>query len=806
MPGDRPFRTNLWIYLGLFLLSSAVLHIEMVQMRIFSLALWHHLAYLVVTFALLGFGASGTLIAVFPSVFTRNIYRTLVVSCLVFAGATVGAFWAISCARLDTFKLLSPAGISYSELTLLFGYYSAFVVPFIAAGAAVAVLFSVSPSRSYGLYFMNLTGSAAGVVFFSMAIGRLGGELSIVAGCVLAALAALCFSIPSNSRSAVTGSSGMVIVLMGLGVCCPSVLKPIPASSKAYGMYLDRFEDFEVLYSEWNPISRIDVISSRRLMLPWLPEDGSYPPHLAITIDGDATTWMWNMGLAPEDVCGIEDDLYASAYHTKRNPDVLVIGLGGGNDVRTALHYNAGRIVGVEINPLIVDLLLNRFTDFIDNICYHPGVEIFVAEGRSFARRTRDKFDIIQMSGVDTWSGLSSGSYVLSENYLYTLEAFGDYFGCLKPGGILSVNRWVFDPPREMLRMVAVGAESMRRQGIPDPWNHILVMSTSHFCSTLFKTTPWTAKEIATYNWYTRQRDDFIIRYTPGSRLDNPFNALMQAFRKGTEREFYDDYLYDIEPVTDDNPFFFDYYKWRFLPRQIFSSGTGGQIGANWPIAMVLLLAMLAQTGFLVLVFIFLPLSHFQNRGLGIPHAPRLIGYFSCLGIGYIFVEIVFMQKLVLYLGHPIYSISVVLSGLLFFSGLGSLLASVMPYWKSHFLTVILALVSTFIVLECAVMPSVIESTLQDPLPIRILISLCMIAPVACLMGIPFPTGLKIARQSGSGMIPWAWGANGGSTVLGSVGSIILAMNLGFSFVLLTGACMYLVAMILVFRFKKIPA
>jgi spermidine synthase len=802
MRGGTHFKPNPWVYLGLFFISASILHLEMVQMRIFSLALWHHLAYLVITIALLGFGASGTLIAIFPGVFIRNSHRVLHLSSSIFAVTICLAFWVTSSARLDTFKLLTPSGIAFDQLALLFLYYGVFVIPFIAAGVAVTICFAAAPERSYGLYFTNLCGSAAGVILFSVTIGLLGGERSIILGCVLAGVAGLCFSLISRSRIAITSAVCLLLALCLVGSGGMQFLEPVPAPSKAYGMYLDTLDDFRLVSSRWNPISRIDVIASKHLMLPWLPDDMSYFPHMAITIDGDATTWMWHFGVPAEEICGIEEDLYSAAYHTKENPEVMVIGLGGGNDIRTALHFEAKRVVGVEINPLIADLLLNRFPDFIDNICHYPGVEIHVAEGRSYARRTSDTFDILQMSGVDTWSGLSSGAYVLSENYLYTLEAFDDYLSRLKPGGVLAVNRWYFDPPREMLRMVAVGMEALRSRGHENPWDHVIVVGSQYFCATLFKSTPWTAKEIATYDWYARMHDEIEVKYSPGIRIENPFTKLAEAFREGTEARYYDDYVYNIEPVTDDNPFFFDYYKWKHLPRQIFSSGTGGQIGANWPIAMALLVAMLIQTGLLVLLFIFLPLVHFQRRGLQVKQAARLIGYFLCLGLGYIFVEIVFMQKLVLYLGHPILSISVVLTGLLFFSGLGSLAASILPSRSPNFLPIILGLTVCVLLGEIICIPMMIKTTLAMTLSVRIVLTLCVLAPAACLMGIPFPAGLVIIGKQEDSILPWAWGANGGATVLGSVLSIILAMNSGFSWVLLTGALLYGVALILFWPFK----
>ena len=795
--------SRFWEYAGLFILSSAVLHLEMVQMRIFSFSLWHHLAYLVITIAMLGFGAAGTLAAIFPTQFAGPNYPRIVVSgSVIFAISTLLAFLFTANARLDTFQLLTPSGVQFSQLLLLFGYYAIFTIPFMAAGCVISAVFMKYSQRSYGMYFVNLTGSSLGIVLFTWAISRYGGERSLFIGSILAVIAAGCFSAAAKSWKLLCTTIILIAVLCFTGWKYSAFWEPVPAPSKAYGMYLDTLSDFRRVYSRWNPISRIDVIASNECMLPWWEKDKTYSPHMALTIDGDATTWLWHFDRHSEAVCDIRDELYSSAYHTKHQPDVLIIGVGGGNDIRTALHYGAKRIVCAEINPLIIDVISSEFSDFVDNIAYMPGVEIHAAEGRSFIRRTQDQFDIIQMSGVDTWSGLSSGAYVLSENYLYTINAFKDYYSRLNPDGILAVSRWGFDPPREMLRMVAVGADAFEESGIANPWDHILVLSSEYFCSTLFKKSPWTQKEIALYTWYLKDHDKFQIKYSPGMNQDNPFCNLMNAYEQGTKAAFFESYLYDIRPVYDNSPFFFDYYKWSQLPNQIFSSGTGGQIGANWPIAMVLLLAMLFQSAILTGLFIFYPLNRFRNAGLHLPEAPSFISYFVCLGIGYIFVEIVFMQKLVLYLGHPLYSISVVLAGLLFFSGLGSLSALVMPYRKIAFLPVVLLSLAICIVTSYFIFPIVIRNSLAAPFINRIIITILLIAPTSFLMGIPFPAGLKLAGSRMINLVPWAWGANGGASVLGSIVAILAAMNLGFTAVLFLAALSYIFALILFLKWQ----
>ncbi len=800
---DSNLRPCGFIHCGLFFLSAAMLHIQMVQMRIFSLALWHHLAYLVITITMLGIGMSGTFLSIFPRTIRHRPALLLSGSSVLFGATTFIAFLITSNSRLDTFRLLTPSGIRFTELFLLFGYYGAFILPFFCAGIAATSIFSLWPRNAQTLYFTNLTGSAAGVGLFTLSMTPLGAERSLILGCILAGVAGLLFALKFDLIRVSFCALCVIGVLACIAWISPQMIEPVPAPSKAYGMYLDHLPDFKRLYSKWNTISRIDVIASNRKLLDWLDPDRTYPPHMAITLDGDATTWMWHFGKPPQEVCSIRDDLYSAAYHTKREPEVLIVGLGGGNDIRTALHYNATRVLGIELNPLIVEILTREFPDFVDEIPTHPGVEIVSGEGRSTIHRLKDRFDVIQMSGVDTWSGLASGAYVLSENYLYTVEAFHDYFDHLKPDGVLAINRWYFDPPREMLRMVTVAAQAMTERGVERPWEHIIVLAEQHFCSTLFKNSPWTPKEIAVYNRYDRLHDRFELKYVPGSAIDNPFANYLSALRSGNGQQYIDDYGYDIRPVRDDNPFFFDYYKWRHLPWQVFASGTGGQIGANWPIAMTLLLAMLIQSVVLSAVFIIAPLVHHHRAGLDTSQAIRAILFFSCLGLAYMFVEIVWMQRFVLYLGHPSHSIAVILPTLLLFSGIGSRIASWwMPENAEEKLGGVLIGTALLLIALSFFIPGALDWTMSRTYFERVLLTVLMISPVAILMGMPFATGLRLFAGIHESIVPWAWGANACMSVLGSIVSVIIAMSLGFRMVFYLGAALYLAASVLVLLYR----
>jgi hypothetical protein len=350
-------------------------------------------------------------------------------------------------------------------------------------------------------------------------------------------------------------------------------------------------------------------------------------------------------------------------------------------------------------------------------------------------------------------------------------------------------------------------AQALSECGIADPSSHIIVVSDGIFCSVLFRATPWTLKDIAEYTWYCRTHPGMTLPYTPGMAGGNAFAEFMNAFNAGEENTFYADYAYDVSPVHDDNPFFFCYYKWIYLQEQMFSSGSGGSIGANWPVAMTLLSAMLIQGLAAVFLMIYFPLKGLKQSGFSFRHGLTIMGYFICIGIGYICVEMTLMQKLALYLGHPSYSISLVLTGLMVFSGFGSLLAG--HFHMNSRITVpwILLAISIAILGIPSITALLATNTLHLPFACRLGISLCLTAVPGLLMGMPLPLGLvvlggiRLADKDSGWIIPLAWGVACGANVVGSILAIALALKSGFLSVLILAAMCYCFA-VAFFRFS----
>jgi len=767
---------------GVFLLSLATLTLEIMQVRVFSVTLWHHLTYMVITVAMLGFGASGAYVAIKGVGDESQVRRTAGRAVIGFALSTILSFIVVLRIPLDTFMANSAV-----QLSFIFLYYLFLLPPFFFTGLAITVLMTHYVRMVHKLYFWNLLGSALGAAIFLILLQKIGGDYSLFLIIGFASLSGILIYVDNRSR----------ILALALGIICfilipatPYIFPVTPAASKALGMFQNEIPDLQTISSEWNPCGRIDVVTA-----PKIRQQGLAGIHVdkVFTIDGDAYTFAYDVDKPWGEEKFIGKTLYSTAYHFKKEPKVAIIGLGGGADILTALHQEAREITAVEINSAMLNAARAHYAGFKYNPYTADRVTVIHEEGRSFLRRSPEKYDIIQMSGVDTWTALSSGAYVLSENYIYTTEAFEEYFKHLNDGGILSMIRWVFDPPRETLRLCSQGVQMLRNLGHTRvPQNHFIVLKQSFLASFLVKKTAFTRKEVKMLQEMEKEwGGDTKILYAPGLKGDNTFYRYFQAVADGKDAEFVRNYMYDITPVSDDKPFFFNFYRWGDIFN--FNMGTGGYIDAITPVGFIILLASLVQALILGCALILYPLWRFKKQGLKTVGAGRMITYFSALGLGFMLIEVAMMQKFVLFLGHPSYSISVVLAGLLLFSGIGSFIAGKLPFSPRGTIMISTIGVALVTILYAFMLPLLFDALIAAPHTLRIILALALIAPIGALMGMPFPTGLAHVNKAAGSFVPWAFGVNGVAGVVSSVLSIILAMIGGFNFVFFLAAAIYVI-------------
>jgi hypothetical protein len=812
-------RKAIWpLYLGVFTTSMAVLTLEIALTRIFSVSLWYHLAFMVISTALLGFGASGTFLTVRRHLLEKNLERNLT----RFAGlAAVGIM--VSFALMIRVPL-DPLGPLTEDLTpsarawqtgllilLLLADYVLVVIPFFFAGLTLGTAFSAMAKRISTLYFADLIGAGLGCLVVVGVLWILPGQGVVLFAAGLAALAAFFFSMQRRIDSGWQASDSQLSVsratfLAVAGAILLFALSPIadrflplyiPPSKPLYQAYAD--PTISLVYTGFTPFARVDVMYKQGASLgAWglSPRCTAPPPpeQLFITIDAAAITTITRFDGDLERIGFVNCAPSSLAYQVRNEPleSALLIGPGGGIDVLTAYYNGAKRIIGAEINPLIVNLVADDalYRDYAGGLYTdYPHIRVELAEGRNFIARSKEKYDLIQFSQVDTWAAAASGAYSLSENFLYTTEAFLDYYDHLTDDGMLAVGRWYFEPPRQAFRLVTIGTTALEQRGVTDPAQHFIVVRAGGTSTFIMKKSPFTANEIA----HLRRVVDnlgFTMLYAPDET--NPDNWFVRFFNAPDRAQFYRDYPLDVTPTTDDRPFFFEYYGWNNFGD--FRSGK------------VTLVILLTQALLLASVFILWPLWRFQRRGLATRGARRFIIYFVALGIGFIFIEIGLMQRFILFLGHPVYSTSVVLFSLLTFSGLGSFLSgrllAISPQSSRQeeggekdprqLQRWVIPLLGVLTLVYIFALPPLFRWLLGMDLTYRVAFSILLLAPLGLSMGMPFPLGIRLVDRVNPALVPWAWGVNGFGSVVGSILAMVIAQSYGFALVMGLAVVIYL--------------
>jgi hypothetical protein len=531
---------------------------------------------------------------------------------------------------------------------------------------------------------------------------------------------------------------------------------------------------------------------------------GPLPETRFMDIDSSASTPILRVSPDLSNAQYLRYELTALAYYLKdrsgpeagrAGPEAgeftaLVIGPGGGRDLISALVFGAGRVDGVEINPIIAhDVMGDRFHAFSGGIYTHPRVRIAVDDGRSFVSRTSNQYDIIQASLVDTWAATAAGAYTLTENTLYTVEAFNDYLDHLKDDGVVTITRWVFDG----LRLVSLAQEACAGRGW-DARSRLAIVQHDRVATFLLKKSPFTEDEIGRLRTVS-DRLGFRVLYAPGMpSAETPNGAedgaadYARLITAPDRERFYAEYALDVRPTTDDRPFFFhttklaDQFQVAFGRSMLFGNGLSA------------LLTLMGIAGALVVLFVVVPLALAGGRRP--PSWLAFLVYFSALGAGFMLIEVAVLQRFVLLLGHPVYSLTVTLFSLLLGTGIGAA-------WSRRLAgpgllrasAITLALIAVLGVTWGAVVTPLIQWAIPFERSARIAIAVATLAPIGIVLGVPMPAGIRLLRARAPDMVPWAWGMNGAFSVLGSTLAIFIAMNWGFQVTLFAASATYLVGL-----------
>ncbi|QBY53021.1 SAM-dependent methyltransferase [Cupriavidus oxalaticus] len=792
--------------LALALLSAAALGYELLLMRLLSIILWHHFAYMMISVALLGYGAAGALVAFARPVLLRHFMPAFVAGALLF-GATAMACFAI--AQLVAFNPLEILWEPSQPLRLLLLYLLLFV-PFFCAATSVCLVFSRFDTQVHRVYSFDILGAGLGCLGIIVALFALSpvGALRLVSAAGMAAAALACVECRWHRR----WLPAFLLVAAMVPAAVPGAWIALRPSEYKELSQLLRIGDARVVAQRSSPLGLVTVVESPSIPLrhaPGLSLNASTepPPQLAVLTDGDGLSALNRYDGRREPLAYLGDLTSALPFHLLQNPKVLVLGSGAGADVLQAIWHHASAVDAVELNPQVIELVQGRFAAFSGKPYSAPGVRVFTGEARGFLAASKDRYDLIQVALLDSFSTSSAGLYALSESYLYTVEAFQGYLRHLRPGGMLAITRWVTLPPRDIPKLFATAVAAMEGMDVPAPALRLVLIRGWKTATLLVKNGAFDAAELAALQAFCRARS-FDVEYFPGIQasqanrynvLDKPYFFETAQALLGPERaRFLSEYKFDVRPATDDKPYFFHFFKWRTLPELLALKSQGGLPLLEW--GYPVLVATLLQATAAALLLIVVPLRVLRRRppvttnGSQRPHAWRVGFYFLAVGVGFMFVEIAFIQKFILFLSHPLYAVAVVLCAFLCFAGLGSRYSQTLPARDGR--QAMLAITGIWVVslLYLVALPAVFRLLIALPDPARIAVAVLLIAPLAFLMGMPFPLGLSRVAAGDEALVPWAWGINACASVVAAVLATLVAIHAGFTVVILVALLLYFAA------------
>jgi hypothetical protein len=759
-------------YLGVFFTSLATLILELALTRIFSVVFYYHFAFLAISIALFGLGVGGVFSYVLAG-WPGRLFSKL---------GTVASLASVAVV-LSLIYLLSLNGQPGNWTLALVYFLSA--LPFFLAGAVISLAISETIQRVERVYFFDLLGAAAGCLALVPLLNGFGGPNAVLAAAILYAVSAAIWYSMAERITLRAAAVGLALVLVALFVF--NSRSPIIDVKYAKGQALAGEK-----FVKWNSSSRVALA----------PEKDSGRP--SIFIDADASTGIPNYDFAHLSDADREDLLYHGPglpYVLRPGAKTLIIGAGGGWDLARALASGSRDITGVEINPIIADTIMReRFPDLSRRLYFRPEVRIVVEDGRSFARRSKEHYQTLQLTLVDTWAATAAGAFALSESTLYTTDAFQDYLNRLTGDGMMVFTRWGFDPPRESLRLLSLAREALGRLGEKEAWRNVMVLreGTSEqlarwgtMDTVLISRHPFPAADVARMR-EAAARGHIQIIYLPGDRAANPFGELLLSAHPSS---FLRNYPYDITAVSDNRPFFF----YTVQPRDLWEFVRhASQLSADYKVnrAVPLLFTLVMVSLVAVVIILALPplvLGSRLPRGRGVR---RFLVYFVLIGIGYILIQVALIQKFVLFLGHPTYALTVIIFSMLLSSGVGSFCSRKIIAGDSSRLRAALAGVAVLVSMMAFLVTPLTSAAVGWPRVLKVLITVCLTAPTGFLMGMPFPVGLERMQKIHAPSVRWAWSLNAAASVLGSVSAICLAIYLGLRETLLVGGAAYLVAIV----------
>src|SRR5215469_5697994 len=742
------------LLLAVSLFSAAAVAYEILLTRLFNITLWQHFAYMVISLALLGYGASGTFLVFVRYRLQARFGVSFAALAVSFGLAAIGGYalaWRLPFNPLEVIW-------DWRQQFYLAAMYLLLALPFFAAGSAIGLSLAARPIWIGAIYRSDLTGAGTGALGIVLAMFALPPEdcLSLITAISFVAAA---FALVSDGWQ--RAPLAVAVIAVAAALAWPATwLKPMPSPYKGLSLALT-VPETRVIAERNGPLGRLSVIESPGVPLRQAPGLSLafrlvLPEQLGVFTDGDGMSVMTRFTGDFKPLDYLDQQTTALPFHLLDRPATLVLGAGGGADVLQALYHRASHIDAVELNPQMVDLVRREFGEFTGRIYERPEVTLGVAEARSFVEASRTRWDLIQLALLDSYAASAAGVQALSESPIYTIEALQAYLDHLNPGGLVTITRWLGHPPRDTVKLFATAIAALETgvgtgSGGTDPGDRLVLLHGWNTATLLLKNGRFTQNEILSLRNFAAERQ-FDLAWYPGMRGDeaNHYNRLVKptlydaavALLGPSRSAFLADYSFNIWPATDDRPFFFRFFKWRLLPQLAALPGQGGFVfvDAGYLVVVLALLQAIAASAILIL----LPLAWLRRKKerRAAPGPVRVAFYFLLIGFAFLFVEISLIHRFSLFLGHPLAAISVTLAGFLVSAGLGSgISTSVRARWPQAAIILAVAAIVSLGAVYAMVLPPLFGSLMGLPFPAKIAVAVGLLSPLGFVMGLPFPLG-----------------------------------------------------------------
>ena len=786
-------------HVEIFLVSFAALLLEISYTRVVSFKLFYYYTYLVIGLALLGIGTGSVLTSISGRVRRARTESIMMWASLLGAVSVVVGYLVI--ARLPIASLAIwdyGKADSFENLAKLVLLCVALFASFVWVGVMISTLFARKTEGIGKLYFADLAGAGVAcaiVVFLISAIGP--PRIIALAGTVLAAVGLL---VAVRNRSKLVPVGGVLAAGLAVCVVASGVLPDVRQDD-------DKHDVSDAVHSEWSPIFRVDAIDVG-------------PQGLLLNHDGMLGSvikrWDGDIASLGDEIYNFDHDIRSLPFDLLGTPPekVMIIGAAGGHEILASLYFDAENIDAIELNPLTYDLVTDRFADFGGHVAEQPGVNYVNGDGRSFLARSDGSYELIWYPAPDSYSATNAataGAFVLSESYLYTSETIEESLDHLTDDGIVAAQFGEINfeaKPNRTTRYVATAREALENLGIDDPSQHVLVATTqagdtTSLATILVKRSPFTQAEVDSFVDQLVEVDGSTLRYAPGQPQDNSVTKVL-TLPAGEQTAYLDAYPYQVDSISDNGPFF-----WHFTRFNDVMQNFGDPINRFDPEdsigeRVILLLLVLATA--LAAVFLLLPFVTMRKVWRALPRKGTSAVYFTALGLGFMFFEITLIQRLILFLGYPTYSLTVTLASLLIFTGVGALLSARFKGRIDQATKVLGPFVVALGVAYLVLLPMLTESLLTTALAVRVIVAFLVLAPLGVFLGLFMPLGLGTVAgltDHSEEYVAWGWAVNGFASVIGSVLTTIIAMIVGFNVVLVLSIATYLVALLALRRLHR---